>query len=568
MAQKTLNTRLKLKYDTLENWSKIGGTFVPLKGEVCFVEVADNADSIHNAPSILFKVGDGTNTFNALKWGSGLAADVYSWAKAANKPGYTASEVGVNETAFPGLKKTGTVTSVAVNMNGGSKGTVTSSGTIDLGNVVTAIKINGNQKTISAGLVDLGTYLTSHQDISGKQDKAISLAGFTATTVEGALTEAKQAGTNAQATANGKYTKPSAGIPKSDLTAAVQTSLGKADTALQTHQSITTGSANGTIAVAGADVAVKGLAALAYKASLAKGDVGLGNVENKTLDTSVTASSGNYITSGAVKTYVDNAINAVHQFQYEVITGNLPTASAGTMGKIYLKAHAHGNGDSYDEYITVETGSTTKTYSWEKIGNTDIDLSSYAKTADLANYVPITRTVNGKALNANISLGAADVGVNETAFPGLKKTGTITAVTMNGASKGTSGTVNLGTVVTSVSMNGKAVTVSGGAVNLGTVITAHQDISGKQDKLTAGSHIVISGTTIAAAWPTASDSGYAGIGKTGTVTSVAATGDSYISVSGGPITSSGTISVSLQTTKLVTTDDTIILDCGSSTANI
>lgn len=538
MAQKILNTRLKLKYDTLENWSKIGSTFIPLMGEVCFVEVADDIDPIHNAPSILFKVGDGTSAFNDLKWGSGLAADVYSWAKAANKPSYTAEEIGITEDIFPGLNKTGTVT---------------------------AIKINGVQKDPTNGIIDLGNFIT---DISGKQDKAISLADFTAKTVEGALSEAKKAGTDAQTIADSKYTKPSGGISKSDLAAAVQTSLGKADTALQAHQTISTGSENGTIAVAGTDVAVKGLAALAYKESLAKSDVGLDNVQNKTLDTAVTASSGNYITSGAVKTYVDNAISAVHQFQYEVIAGDLPTASASTMGKIYLKAHTHGSGDSYDEYITIEAGSTTKTYSWEKIGNTDIDLSSYAKTTDLANYVPTTRTVNGKALSANISLGAADIGVNETAFPGLNKTGTITAVTMNGASKGTSGTVDLGTVVTSVNMNGKAVTVSQGAVNLGTVITSHQDISGKQDKLTAGSHITISGATISAVWPTASDSGYAGIAKTGTVTSVAAEGDSYISVSGSPITSSGTISLSLQTTKLVTTDDTIILDCGSSTVNI
>lgn len=32
---------------------------------------------------------------------------------------------------------------------------------------------------------------------------------------------------------NGKYTKPSDGIPKTDLASAVQTSLGKADSALQ-----------------------------------------------------------------------------------------------------------------------------------------------------------------------------------------------------------------------------------------------------------------------------------------------------------------------------------------------
>lgn len=42
---------------------------------------------------------------------------------------------------------------------------------------------------------------------------------------------------------SGKYEKPSGGIPKSDLASAVQTSLGKADTALQSHQDIS-GKAN------------------------------------------------------------------------------------------------------------------------------------------------------------------------------------------------------------------------------------------------------------------------------------------------------------------------------------
>ena len=37
---------------------------------------------------------------------------------------------------------------------------------------------------------------------------------------------------------NAKYTKPSSGIPKSDLTNAVQASLNKADSALQSHQDI------------------------------------------------------------------------------------------------------------------------------------------------------------------------------------------------------------------------------------------------------------------------------------------------------------------------------------------
>lgn len=44
---------------------------------------------------------------------------------------------------------------------------------------------------------------------------------------------------------------------------------------------LATGDANGQVKIAGNNVSVKGLAALAYKASLGKSDVGLGNVENK-----------------------------------------------------------------------------------------------------------------------------------------------------------------------------------------------------------------------------------------------------------------------------------------------
>lgn len=93
MAEKLIKTRLKLKYDTFANWEKVKTTFVPLKGEICLIEVPNNVDPIHNAPSILFKVGDGTTAFGDLKYGSALAADVYAWAKAANKPSYSWSEI-------------------------------------------------------------------------------------------------------------------------------------------------------------------------------------------------------------------------------------------------------------------------------------------------------------------------------------------------------------------------------------------------------------------------------------------------------------------------------------------
>lgn len=102
MAKKILKTQIQLRYDTWENWSDESvpnqkGNLVLLQGEVGITYVPDNVDPIHNAPTILFKVGNGTSSFKDLNWASGLAADVYSWAKAATKPAYTYTEVGADK---------------------------------------------------------------------------------------------------------------------------------------------------------------------------------------------------------------------------------------------------------------------------------------------------------------------------------------------------------------------------------------------------------------------------------------------------------------------------------------
>lgn len=57
-----------------------------------------------------------------------------------------------------------------------------------------------------------------------------------------------------------KYTKPSDGIPKTDLASDVQTSLGKADTALQAHQSLKT--INNTTLVGSGNISITGLPAV------------------------------------------------------------------------------------------------------------------------------------------------------------------------------------------------------------------------------------------------------------------------------------------------------------------
>ena len=91
MANTTLNTRIQLKYDTYENWTS--NNPVLLAGEIAVTTVQSAQAPVSQVPAILFKVGDGTNNFNALNWASAIAADVYPWAKASVKPTYQASEI-------------------------------------------------------------------------------------------------------------------------------------------------------------------------------------------------------------------------------------------------------------------------------------------------------------------------------------------------------------------------------------------------------------------------------------------------------------------------------------------
>lgn len=78
-------------------------------------------------------------------------------------------------------------------------------------------------------------------------------------------------------------------------------------------------------------------------------------------------------TTAFVTTAVANGIAGITQISYQVVQ-SLP--ASGSNGVIYLVAHSHGTQDVYDEYIW--TGS-----SFEKLGNTDIDLSGYLQTSDM-----------------------------------------------------------------------------------------------------------------------------------------------------------------------------------------
>ena len=125
-------------------------------------------------------------------------------------------------------------------------------------------------------------FLTQHQDISGKQDKAtleqdVAAKGFTKNT--------------------GTYSKPSGGIPKTDLSDAVQASLGKADTALQSAPVTSVNGKTGAVSLSAGDVGA---------ISSAAGSVGTTNIGDGAVNIAKLASNAKYWDEDAKTNNNDN----------------------------------------------------------------------------------------------------------------------------------------------------------------------------------------------------------------------------------------------------------------------
>lgn len=458
MAEKILKTRIQLRYDTLENWTT--NDPVLKAGEIAIATIPTAVPAKKQLPPVMFKVGDGTSKFSELDWASGLAADVYEWAKKPTRPAYEYGDADLT-----GFGSAATKDASAFDASGAAATAETNA------KAYTDQKIGDlpsqAEYTLETGTADGSLVLKKDGTVVGDPAVVKGWADLLAKAQKGVddAAAAQTAAEAAQTTADAKYTKPTGGIPKTDLASAVQTSLDKADNALQEHQTVklASGTNNGTLKLTvgktiADNIAVKGLGTAAYTASNAYATAAQGTKADNAMPKAGGAFTGAVTVlvptadmNPATKKYVDNAISGVVQFDVQVVT-ELPTT--GKKGVIYLKAHTHGTGDSYDEYIW--TGEA-----FEKIGNTDVDLSG---------YVPTSRKINNKELTADITLAAADVGVNETAFPGLKKVGTVTGVKMNGA----------------------AVAATNGVVDLGTVITSHQSLDGKQDKITTSNKLAAS----------------------------------------------------------------------------
>lgn len=173
-----------------------------------------------------------------------------------------------------------------------------------------------------------GTALQSHQDISGKLDKTEAASTYLSKTEASSTylgktakaadatkadsaTKATQDGNgnnivNTYATKNelngkGTYSKPSTGIPKNDLASAVQTSLGKADTALQSEQykgTVTGVKINGSTKSPSSGVVDLGTVITSHQDLSGKQDKLVSGTNIKTINGASILGSGNIVIEG------------------------------------------------------------------------------------------------------------------------------------------------------------------------------------------------------------------------------------------------------------------------------
>lgn len=95
MAEKTINTRLKLLYKTHAEWEAIKNTFAPLRGEACFELFEDG--------SVKFKIGDGAKKLSELPYVGGedvVATQVYEVIPTEGQSHVDAITAAVGENAL------------------------------------------------------------------------------------------------------------------------------------------------------------------------------------------------------------------------------------------------------------------------------------------------------------------------------------------------------------------------------------------------------------------------------------------------------------------------------------
>lgn len=285
-------------------------------------------------------------------------------------------------------------------------------------NVVTYFIVDKNTKAISSqvGETNGATFAAQINELSSsiesKQDKIDSSHKLASDLVDD-TNQTNQFVTIIDKTNwDAKYDKPSAGIPKTDLTSTVQTSLEKADTAVQPSDlSIvaTSGSYN--------DLSNKPkINNVELSGNKSSSDLGLqpsGNyalaseIPTKTSDiendsgfiTNTVNDLVNYYKKSETftKQEVNDLISAISTLTLEVVQ-TLPTQDISTTTIYLVPKTTSEQNDVYDEYIYVSNA-------WEHIGSTEVDLTNYVTNTDYAsnNTGGVIKTSTGNAIATSSS---------------------------------------------------------------------------------------------------------------------------------------------------------------------
>ena len=428
MAEKILQTRIQLKYDTYTNWT----TNNPIlkAGEVAVATIASgNTQEVNSvtAPQVLLKVGDGTNNYNALPFISAKAADVHSWAKAATKPTYSASEItGLSDYISGEIQDTDTQYKIVkvsdYNYKLQSK-TLNGTWTDVEGS---AIVIPNDTDAIEALEASIAT-LTGADTVEGSVAKALKDAKAYADGKDAAIATAKKAGDDAQADVNALEAKvgsvpadktvvemisdaqAAATYDDTALTGRVTTVEGKVTTLIGddvSKSARTIASEEVAKIVAGADASYDTLKEIADWISSHKTDATAMNSAIVALEAIVDGIGGDGEKATVVE-YVTDAIAALKIGDYAKAADL--TALAGRVTTLEGKAHTHSNKALLDTYTQTEANladavakkhehsnktvldgiTAEKVTAWDKVSEkaNDADLATIAKTGNVNDLI-------------------------------------------------------------------------------------------------------------------------------------------------------------------------------------